>query len=90
METNEFVPVGLWNGRPVQFNKDEAVLLSCPACKSSGKFVFERKSDGHCSYIVGYVACEKCAFRTRHRTVDGYYGCKDTVNDVINDWNARG
>ena len=71
------------------YKNGDLILLPCPICKHEARLIIGNPSDGYCNYITAFVECTHCRIQTKERHVDGYYGCTDTVNDVINDWNER-
>ena len=62
----------------------------CPCCRGSVKFVTERKCYGHGEYpLIGYIMCNNCHLRSGDEIIDGFYGTKTTVQDVVDKWNNR-
>lgn len=70
-----------------QYKDEEVTLSKCPRCNGEAKIVFSSGQGDNCSYNTAYVKCTACKIRTESRTIDGYYGDKSTINDVIKDWN---
>lgn len=66
-------------------------LKKCPFCGSKAFYGESSKSDGYCSYKIGYVACDNpsCGVRTPSVVIDGYYGATTKPEDAIKVWNRR-
>lgn len=77
------------NIKSIQYTDDELILLQCPVCGCESKLQIKEIPDGNVSSIDANIICTNCRICTIPRTVDGYYGSTDTINDVINDWNVR-
>lgn len=64
-------------------------LKPCPFCGGFAKIVTTIVPDGNMHYEEGYVICARCVVRTSGSVLDGYYGCKGSIEDEIKKWNAR-
>ncbi len=77
--------------------RDEIFWLDkCPCCGAEASLHFATCSVPfrHCSmtfyrYQTAFIRCTNCHIRTEERIIDGHFGVKDTINDVIDDWNKR-
>ena len=80
----------------LMFRDDELRLDKCPCCGAEASLHFATCSVPfrHCSmtfyrYQTAFIRCTNCHIRTEERIIDGHFGVKDTINDVIDDWNKR-
>lgn len=90
---NVFLPKADWwmerNIHTIMYTDEELELLPCPVCNRESTLKIYDVPDGHVSYIDAHIECTKCGIRTKAYTVNGYYGDKHTLNDVLNSWNVR-
>lgn len=58
-------------------------------CGRTPKFKSKKVCYGHGEFPhVGWIEC-KCGLRTEETIIDGFYGCEDTEETVIRDWNKK-
>ena len=75
--------------RHLQYIDEELIIKTCPCCGNEATLVFLTKFDPPCHYISGQIKCTHCRIQTASRCIDGYYGDKSTINDLLDDWNNR-
>lgn len=73
----------------LRYKNCELVLKGCPICGKDAELKINNHLDGNCNYFTAHIQCSCCGLRTVSKTVDGYYGDKHIINDVIDLWNNR-
>lgn len=64
-------------------------VKKCPLCGRQPEFVMKRSCCGYGEYpMFGHIVCHHCSIRTDDFIVDGFYGCKFTVDTVVDHWNS--